>query len=66
METKKLQSELGRGSHLLFLSHAGSDTDAARALAERIENTPEAREIGLKVWFDKKRPRARQGMAGTA
>jgi WD40 repeat protein len=39
---------------LLFLSHAGSDTVAAQALAERIESTPEARENGLRVWFDKK------------
>ena len=54
MEMEKPQSD-GRkeASHLLFLSHAGADTDAARALAERIENTPEARQLGLKVWFDK-------------
>ena len=50
------KSEAARGpdSHLLFLSHAGADTDAAQALAERIESTPEARTRGLKVWFDKK------------
>jgi WD40 repeat protein len=39
---------------LLFLSHAGSDTESARALAERIESCPEAREHGLRVWFDKR------------
>lgn len=38
---------------LLFLSHAGADTEAARALKQRIEATPAARERGLKVWFDK-------------
>lgn len=49
------------GSHLLFLSHAGSDTQAARALAERIESTPEAQEYGLKVWVDEKDLRAGAG-----
>ena len=38
---------------LLFLSHAGIDTEAARALKQRIETAPEAREHGLRVWFDK-------------
>src|SRR3954469_14316665 len=38
---------------LLFLSHAGIDTDAARALKQRIEAAPEAHEHGLRVWFDK-------------
>src|SRR3954462_12265927 len=38
---------------LLFLSHAGIDTEAARALKQRIEAAPEAREHGLRVWFDK-------------
>src|SRR3954447_2311194 len=38
---------------LLFLSHAGIDTDAARALKQRIEAAPEVREHGLRVWFDK-------------
>jgi hypothetical protein len=40
---------------LLFLSHAGIDTEAARALKRRIEAAPEAREHGLRVWFDKDR-----------
>src|SRR3954469_3970119 len=40
-------------SPLLFLSHAGIDTEAARALKQRIEEAPEAREHGLRVWFDK-------------
>jgi hypothetical protein len=40
-------------SLVLFLSHAGADTDAARALKARIEGTPEAKARGLKVWFDK-------------
>jgi TIR domain len=38
---------------LLFLSHSGSDTEAARCLKRRIEEAPVARERGLKVWFDK-------------
>src|SRR4051812_6116264 len=38
---------------LLFLSHAGIDTEAARALKQRIEAAPEACEHGLRVWFDK-------------
>jgi hypothetical protein len=38
---------------LLFLSHAGIDTEAARALKLRIEAAPEAQEHGLRVWFDK-------------
>ena len=38
---------------LLFLSHAGADTGAARVLKQRIEGAPEARKRGLKVWFDK-------------
>ena len=38
---------------LLFLSHAGIDTEAARALKQRLEAAPDAREHGLRVWFDK-------------
>src|SRR3984893_8625586 len=38
---------------ILFLSHSGSDTEAARALKRRIEGSPAAMEAGLKVWFDK-------------
>jgi hypothetical protein len=40
-------------SLLLFLSHAGIDTEAARALKQRLDAAPEAREHGLGVWFDK-------------
>jgi hypothetical protein len=38
---------------ILFLSHSGSDTEAARALKKRIEDSSAAKEAGLKVWFDK-------------
>lgn len=38
---------------LLFLSHAGTDTEAARMLKKRIEEAPAAREVNLKVWLDK-------------
>ena len=37
---------------LVFLSHSGSDTDAARALKERIAGAPAAREAGLEIWLD--------------
>jgi WD40 repeat protein len=37
----------------LFLSHSGADTEAARELKRRILESPEAREAGLTVWFDK-------------
>jgi hypothetical protein len=40
-------------SLLLFLSHAGIDTEAAHALKQRLEAAPKAREYGLRVWFDK-------------
>ena len=43
---------------LLFLSHAGADTGAARLLKQRIEQAPEACKRGLKVWFDKDNLRA--------
>jgi TIR domain len=38
---------------LLFMSHSGPDTEAARTLKRRIEAAPVARERGLRVWFDK-------------
>jgi hypothetical protein len=43
----------GGETHRLFLSHAGVDSDAAIALAKRIEDSPEARQRGLKVWINK-------------
>ncbi|MFT3717545.1 TIR domain-containing protein [Pseudorhodoferax sp.] len=42
------------GEPLLFLSHAGCDTEAALALARRIEAAPAARARGLRVWVDKR------------
>jgi WD40 repeat protein len=42
------------GAYRLFLSHAGIDTEAARALMQRIESSPAAREARLSVWFDKR------------
>ena len=47
-------SVISKERYLLFLSHAGADTEAALALAKRIESNPEAREKGLKIWIDKK------------
>jgi len=38
---------------LLFLSHAGVDSEAALRLARLIEASPAAQERGLKVWVDK-------------
>ena len=43
----------GHQAPLLFLSHAGVDTEAALAFAERIEASPAARAAGLRVWVDK-------------
>jgi len=43
---------------LLFLSHAGIDTEAARALKQRLKAVPDAQEHGLSVWFDKDNLRA--------
>jgi WD40 repeat protein len=39
---------------LLFLSHAGADTEAAHALTRAIESAPDAQAAGLKVWLDKR------------
>jgi hypothetical protein len=43
---------------LLFLSHAGVDSDTALRLVEQIEATPAACDHGLKVWIDKRDLRA--------
>ena len=39
---------------LLFLSHAGVDSEAALQLADVIEASPAAQHAGLKVWIDKR------------
>ncbi len=39
---------------LLFMSHAGVDSDAALALVKQIEDSPAARQANLKVWIDKR------------
>ncbi|MFB9982644.1 TIR domain-containing protein [Mesorhizobium kowhaii] len=39
--------------YLLFLSHSGIDTEEARELKRRLEESSSGREAGLKVWFDK-------------
>ena len=38
---------------LVFLSHSGADTEAARELKRRLRASPDAKAAGLKVWFDK-------------
>ena len=38
---------------VLFLSHSGIDTEAARALKRRIEAAPDAQAMKLHVWLDK-------------
>src|SRR5262249_20273174 len=38
---------------LVFLSHSGADTEAARALKRLLKNAPDAKAAGLQVWFDK-------------
>src|SRR4051812_6359280 len=40
-------------SHLLFLSHAGIDSEAALHLADRIKNSEDAQRAGLRVFIDK-------------
>jgi WD40 repeat protein len=44
---------MAQTSPRVFLSHSGADTDSARELKRRLENAPDARAAGLKVWFDK-------------
>ncbi|MBX7133927.1 MAG: toll/interleukin-1 receptor domain-containing protein [Fimbriimonadaceae bacterium] len=41
-------------AHLLFLSHAGADTERALWLAAAIEASPKAQAAGLKVWLDQR------------
>lgn len=38
---------------LVFLSHSGADTEAARELKRFLEPSPDARAAGLSVWHDK-------------
>ena len=45
--------DLGGSKPLLFLSHAGTDIEAARRLKARLEAAQDARAAGLRVWFDK-------------
>src|SRR5271166_3557069 len=37
----------------VFLSHSGADTEAARKLKRQLEEAPDGRAAGLRVWFDK-------------
>jgi hypothetical protein len=41
-------------SPLVFLSHSGADSEAALALARRLEESPLGRQLGLRVCLDKK------------
>jgi TIR domain len=43
----------GAPAPCMFLSHSGADTEAARKLKRRILESPQAREAGLTIWFDK-------------
>jgi hypothetical protein len=38
---------------VLFLSHSGLDTETARELKRRLLSSPDAKEAGLEIWFDK-------------
>ena len=49
---------------LIFLSHAGVDTDQARELKRRIQATASARSTGLKVWLDKDELKVGAGWQG--
>ena len=42
---------------LLFLNHAGADTEAAWRLKARLDAAPGARAAGLREWFHKDDPR---------
>ncbi|MFZ1431689.1 MAG: TIR domain-containing protein [Geminicoccaceae bacterium] len=53
-------------AHLLFLSHAGADTERAITLAAAIESSPEAQAAGLKVWVDKRPDGLHRLHAGTS
>jgi hypothetical protein len=46
-------SRQGHVNHVLFLSHAGADTEQALHLAERIESSEAAKQANLRVWIDK-------------
>ncbi len=52
-------------AHLLFLSHAGADTERAIKLAAAIESSPEAQAAGLEVWVDKRPDGAHRLHGGT-
>ena len=52
-------------AHLLFLSHAGADTERALRLAAAIESSPDAQAVGLKVWLDKRPDGPHRLQAGT-
>ncbi|MGE3742235.1 MAG: 5'-nucleotidase C-terminal domain-containing protein [Geminicoccaceae bacterium] len=52
-------------AHLLFLSHAGADTERALRLAAAIEASPNAQAAGLKVWLDKRPDGPHRLNAGT-
>ena len=52
-------------AHLLFLSHAGADTERAVKLAAAIEASPEGQAAGLKVWVDKRPDGPHRLHAGT-
>ena len=52
-------------AHLLFLSHAGADTERALHLATAIEASPDAQAVGLEVWLDKRPDGPHRLQAGT-
>ena len=53
---------------LVFLSHSGADTEAARELKRRLMNAPDVKAAGLMVWFDKDdlRPGGRRVVTASA
>src|SRR3954468_20509715 len=52
-------------AHLLFLSHAGADTERALRPVATIEARPEAREHGLSICVDRRPNRSYRLHAGT-
>src|SRR4051812_44044771 len=43
----------GHPTPLLFLSHSGVDTEAARQLKRKLKRAAAERGVALEVWFDK-------------
>jgi WD40 repeat protein len=50
---REVRTMSGQTAPVIFLSHSGVDTEPAKRLKQLLLNSPDAREAGLRVWFDK-------------